>query len=184
MCDTQINLQKPQNKTFPQEPPAFQADDIKIYDLGPGSGPGFGVSNVEHVQSEQCLDHLEQINVRTTGLIEEPSSLKPGEHPPEILTYEIRGDTAEFHISAQNTSLFIRPETWAPGWQATVNGQQVEVLRVDCAFQGIWLKPGEHHVIFQYLPKGYLIGRWVSLGSFLSTSAILIWFAISRNKSG
>jgi uncharacterized membrane protein YfhO len=72
-------------------------------------------------------------------------------------------------------ALLIRSESWAPGWHASVDGQDKEVLRVDCALQGVWLEPGEHTVVFRYQPFGYPLGAWVSAGTLLGMG---LWAAL------
>jgi len=55
-----------------------------------------------------------------------------------------------------------------PGWTATVNGEPVEVLRVDDAFKGVIVGPGTHTVEFQVRSSRI---RW---GMTMSTFALLV----------
>jgi len=63
-----------------------------------------------------------------------------------------------------------------------VDAIKSKILKVDCALQGVWLETGEHRVEFVYSPKGYIIGRWVSLCSALSLICVIFVYQIV-NKS-
>ena len=43
-------------------------------------------------------------------------------------------------------------DSYHSGWQARVNDASVPVYRANAAFKGIWLPPGETHVLFRYQP--------------------------------
>ncbi|MBE9506721.1 MAG: YfhO family protein, partial [Chloroflexi bacterium] len=49
-------------------------------------------------------------------------------------------------------------DTWYPGWQATVDGEPVEILRANHAFRAVWLEAGEHTVEMAYRPASVLVG--------------------------
>jgi uncharacterized membrane protein YfhO len=43
-------------------------------------------------------------------------------------------------------------ERWDPDWKATIDGQAVEVKRIDYICQGVELPPGSHTVKLYYSP--------------------------------
>src|SRR5262249_48604497 len=50
--------------------------------------------------------------------------------------------------------------SWFPGWQATVDGQQPPIYRVNSAFMAIRVPPGKHDIRFVYWPShiAWLLG--------------------------
>ena len=59
--------------------------------------------------------------------------------------------------------VFVLPQSWAPGWQARVDGQRVPVQRIDGALIGVPIdSPGAHAVEVVYRPLPDLIGAAVS----------------------
>jgi hypothetical protein len=54
-------------------------------------------------------------------------------------------------------------DTFYPGWQATLDGQPVEILRANHAFRAVALPPGEHIVTFHYAPPVFAVGAAISL---------------------
>ncbi len=53
-------------------------------------------------------------------------------------------------------------EVFYPGWQATVDGQGVEILRANYAFRAVYLPPGKHRVRFSFLPLTFTAGALIS----------------------
>ena len=85
--------------------------------------------------------------------------------------------------ATQEVQLIVR-ETWLPGWQATDGGQPHPVERIDGAFIGLALSPGEHLIHLHYAPLGWHIGWLVSLGSLIGLAiwvASKLWRMNSRN---
>ena len=52
-------------------------------------------------------------------------------------------------------------DAWYPGWTVTVDGVRAEILRVNGAFRGVVLEPGEHLVIYSYLPMSFIAGTGI-----------------------
>jgi hypothetical protein len=50
-----------------------------------------------------------------------------------------------------------------PGWRAIVDGQSVDVIRVNYNLRGVAVPAGKHLVTFVYRPKSVLIGLVISL---------------------
>jgi hypothetical protein len=63
-------------------------------------------------------------------------------------------------------------EAWYPGWQATVDGQPVPVLRANYAFRAIRLSPGAHQVALTFAPQSWPIGL---VASALTLLGVVIW---------
>lgn len=55
------------------------------------------------------------------------------------------------------------PETWYPGWRATVDGVRVPVERADYAFLGLPLPAGAREVSLRYEPRGFGMAAWATL---------------------
>ncbi len=60
-------------------------------------------------------------------------------------------------------------DVYYPGWQATVDGERVNILRANYAFRALPLDAGEHEVLLAYKPRA----NWGWLGSALAAIAIL-----------
>jgi hypothetical protein len=57
-------------------------------------------------------------------------------------------------------------QTWYPGWRATLNGEDAEVLRANYAFQAVEIPPGQWRLELWYSPDSWRLGValfWVGL---------------------
>jgi hypothetical protein len=137
--------------------------DRWLYDIGPGVGRAFGVVQGKMVSQGSCLERINSIDMRTEALVEAVLPFAPGQPAPIVIAQETGVNDETFSVRSEGGGLLIRSEAWAPGWRVTVDGVEDNVLRVDCALQGVWLEPGEHQVRFDYAPLAYRIGRWISV---------------------
>lgn len=159
-------------------PLVFSDSGRTVYDIGPGLGRAFGVSDGQVAAPADCVDRLSSVDLSAQALVESRLPFEGSTLPPAVLSREVGANTETFEVRADGAGLLVRSETWAPGWQATIDGAPAEVLRVDCALQGVWLEAGSHEVRFEYAPMTYRVGRWVSLGTLLvlaGTWGWLVW---------
>lgn len=70
-------------------------------------------------------------------------------------------------------------ENWLPGWNAQVDGEDVNVERGNNAQITVPLAPGARRVELEFTSPGYELGRLISLASLL---AVLAWFAVPAWK--
>ncbi len=83
-------------------------------------------------------------------------------HPNRIL---IRTVTAA-------PSILVLSENFYPGWRAYVDGESIEILRVNYNLRGLQLREGEHVVEFVYSPYSVLVGLVISI---LTLATLVIW---------
>jgi hypothetical protein len=79
----------------------------------------------------------------------------------EITTYEPSQINLQTHSGG--TSILVLSENDYPGWRAYIDGQSVDVLRVNYGLRGVLVPPGEHHVSFAYRPWSVMGGLLLSL---------------------
>ncbi len=71
-------------------------------------------------------------------------------------------------------------DSFAPGWNVTVDGTAATVLRANALFRAVRLAPGRHLVVFRYRPASFLVGAAVSAASGL---VMLGLWAVGRRKA-
>lgn len=69
-----------------------------------------------------------------------------------------------------------------PDWRASLNGQRVDVTRVDYLFKGVFVPPGTHEITLRYAPPKWSLGLQ-GMGMALACIAAA-WVAIRRNSVG
>ncbi len=78
-------------------------------------------------------------------------------------------------LEAQSSgpALLVLSENWFPGWEATVGGQPVEVLRADHTLRAVPLPGGSHRVEFRYRAPMVRAGLAVTLLSTLLLAGLM-----------
>ena len=73
--------------------------------------------------------------------------------------------------SNENASLVLY-DSWFPGWIAKIDEKPVEVLKQDEFFRKVLINQGSGKITFDYKPKSFLLGQYLSL-TFLGTWLII-----------
>lgn len=86
--------------------------------------------------------------------------------------YNVSFINDEYHaycISQKNNTMLLIPLSYSINWSASVNGEKIEVVRVDDAFCGIYLPEGECMIEMVYETKGK------ELWCIISALSCLVW---------
>lgn len=97
------------------------------------------------------------VDLRTTAVLETeaPPLDPPGSQVMEsakITRYEPSAITVD--VTSDGRGLLVLSETYAEGWSAQVDGQQVDVLPVDGLLRGVPIPAGSHVVTLKFDPPG------------------------------
>ena len=71
-------------------------------------------------------------------------------------------ERVEIKTSLASPGWLVLLDTYYPGWQATVDGQPVEIIRANLHFRTVPVPEGEHTVLFEFKPRSVQIGAWVT----------------------
>lgn len=71
-----------------------------------------------------------------------------------------------------------------PGWSARMDGEAVEIVRVDNAFKGVVVGPGTHTVEFTFRSARMRWGMVVSTVALLLVSGCTVWYLNARRNRG
>jgi hypothetical protein len=74
--------------------------------------------------------------------------------------------------SASRAGLLVLTDLHYPGWEATVDGRDVPIERVNYLLRGVPLSAGSHEVEFRYEPAGFRAGWIISLLSAIAVLAV------------
>jgi uncharacterized membrane protein YfhO len=79
-----------------------------------------------------------------------------------------------FRVTTSSDAALVLSQMWFPGWKASVDGQDVPVLRADAALTGILLPAGSHDVHFEFRPMSFTIGAVITILTVLVVIALII----------
>ncbi len=68
---------------------------------------------------------------------------------------------------------------YAPGWHASVDGEDVEILRTYGGMTGIYLDEGEHTIVLRYLPDTLIVGAIIT---GLTLAGVLVGLLVLRQR--
>ena len=88
----------------------------------------------------------------------------------------------EVDINVTVPSMLVLTEVWFPGWEATVDGKQTKIYRVNYCQRGIWLDKGDHRVKLEFKPLSWCIGTGISLGTIGLMISLLIINRLRKRK--
>jgi hypothetical protein len=131
--------------------------------------PSFGMTVA---RSKQIADF------GATALVDRPSPFHVGgAGDVQLLRYDPNGETLRVRSSG---GLLITSDVNWPGWTARFDGKELEVVTANGAFVACWLPSGEGTLRLEYRPRGYVIGRMISIVAMLLV--IIALSAIARRR--
>jgi hypothetical protein len=99
---------------------------------------------------------------------------------PSSVTLRDSPNTVTIRATSEFGGFLVLADTFYPGWQATLDGQPIRILRANYAFRAVALPPGEHTVVFQYAPLSFRVGVAISLVALAIVVGWLIFLSWRR----
>lgn len=94
-----------------------------------------------------------------------PTATIVDESIPERVVVRLEGGTRDGWL--------VLRDSFAPGWQATVDGKPADVLPGDLAFRAVFVPAGSTEVVFEYEPASVALGRAISLAALVASLGLL-----------
>ena len=122
-------------------------------------GNAWLVDQVKYVDNaNQELDALGQMNLRHEAVADKQFQQVLGEAVAqdslsnvELTAYEPNQLT--YTVNSSKGGVLVFSEIYYPGWTASVDGQEVEVGRVNYVLRAIHISGGKHQVVLSFFPK-------------------------------
>ncbi len=171
-------------KYFIQEDPQTRQPAAR---LNPGAfGPCWLVNSIHYVRDgNEEMKALDSVNVRDTVIIQQRfAPLVKGMPVPDstagIRLMENLNDKITYKFSAKTQQFAVFSEIYYDkGWNAFIDGNKADYLRVDYVLRGMSIPAGDHMIEFRFEPKSYITGNRIAVfGSvliyLLMVSAIIV----------
>ena len=102
-------------------------------------------------------------------------------HSADSFVTDSRGFTSEIDLERENLVFYSIP--YDEGWSATVDGEPVQIEKVNVGFMAVRVPEGEHTIRFDYDTPGLSMGIWITFGSAgIALLYLLITFLYYRYK--
>lgn len=153
-------------------PKAFYADSLVVLEdqteiLARISAEDFNPSEVGYVTREPSLEIQE--DTTATAVVTE--------YTPNYISIELSRSTPGYLVLS---------EIWyPPGWSATLDGEEIDIIRTNYILRGFEIPAGEHTLELTLEPEWYPAGWWVALiGTIILylTGAVGIFINVRQKK--
>ncbi len=143
-------------------------------------GNAWFVDQISYVDNaNQEMDDLGHINLRHQAVADKKFQAQLGEavvqdtasvavitaYEPNRLTYD---------VNSGKGGVLVFSEIYYPGWNATVDGEPVELGRVDYVLRAMNVKPGRHEVVLSFFPKSVNTTETVAYVAYVALFLILL----------
>ena len=93
-------------------------------------------------------------------------------------------DSLELRVNIETPAILLITNNFAHGWRARSIASsspqaEYEIVPANWAQQSISLTAGSHHIVVEYAPLSFRVGRWISIIS-LSGFAIATYLVLRR----
>ncbi len=99
-----------------------------------------------------------------------------------VLVDRYEPELVQLSVSVAEPGLLVLSDAHYPGWTATIDGSEEEILQVNGMFRGLFVPAGQHEVRFEFTSPLYAFGRLVSVAALLGW-LILLWVTWRRQRA-
>lgn len=151
------------------------------YDIIPITGRVRIVGSVEAVSSAgEALARIfdDSLGLDSQGVVEavRPDGLPSG-GPGQAQISQESANTVQVAVDAPVGGWLWLADTWYPGWSASIDGEAVEIFRMNYLFRGVWVPAGSEQVTFAYRPTVFQVGLVLTLTGVMSVAALaVVWW--------
>ena len=157
-------------------------------------GNAWSVNSVNVVANADAeMAALSSFNPKTTAVVDArysdylgnttsfaPAKVKLNSYDPKYMEYSFEGGNA-FVVFSE-----IYYEGSGNDWQAYIDGEPVEHIRVNYTLRGMKVPAGRHEIVFEFKPKSFYAGQKVNMagsGLLLLLIAYFGWSAYKEQKA-
>jgi hypothetical protein len=130
-----------------------------------------------------------ELDGREVAFVEDFASgqfpVSPATGAVESVTFDSYSDDAmSMQVEAGSDGLLVLSEVYARGWNAWVDGKEVDIYQTDHALRGVPVPAGSHSVELRYTAPGLTAGLWITSIAGAGMLAIWVLFAVSWWRRG
>lgn len=169
----------------------FEDKTVQIYQDKQYLERLWSVDQVQYSETDQIVDALTSslFNPKETALVMKKEQvlfsgkenfLRDDLTKAEISFVEYSPVKEKITIESKGNSFLVESAPYYPGWQAFLDGQEIEIFKTDYALRGYFIPGGKHQLEITYNPKSFAWGKRIT---FFSLSFWLMAL-IFRKKKG
>ena len=152
-------------------------------------GNAWFVDCLSYVDSaNQELDALGKMNLRHEAVADKKfeqqlgKAVEQGNSSSTVTLTAYEPNELKYDVNAAKGGVLVFSEIYYPGWTATVDGEPVEVGRVNYVLRAIQLKPGQHKVVLQFFPKSVDVTETIAYIAYFVLLLVILLVAYMEWK--
>lgn len=156
-------------------------------------GNGWFVNHVDYVpDADTEINRLKDVDLHTTAVVNERFRGVLGEmaDTPQDSTSTVQltayeANALSYKVKSAQGGVIVFSDIYYPGWVATIDGQETDVVRANYILRAIRVTPGEHKVTFRFDPQSLHITEgiaYTALALMALFALLLLGKAVLRKK--
>jgi len=110
---------------------------------------------------DSTWDHRRTVILESTPPLEIPPLMGGVEGSAQTTSYQ--DNRVEVEIQSPGNGILVLSDIFYPGWRASIDGVETEVLRADYNLRAVAVPGGRHTVVFQFASQPFARGMWISI---------------------
>lgn len=151
--------------------PAWYVDNLTYVDNANAEIERVGKMDIRH---EAVADKRFEAQLKTAVKQDSTSVVKLTSYMSDRLTYD---------VNSSKGGVIVFSEVYYPGWTATVDGQPVELGRVNYLLRAVNVAPGKHKIELAFHPKSVTTTETIAYVAYaVLLLAILLWHTLNIER--
>ena len=110
--------------------------------------------------------------------------LDPTALPPAATVTDLTSDHVRVEAPDGAGGFLVLTDLYHRGWRARVDGQPQPVYLANFLFRAVYLEPGEHEIVFRFMPPSYRAATIASFASLIAIAGLVaVGCALGRRDS-
>ncbi|MCX6144879.1 MAG: YfhO family protein [Ignavibacteriales bacterium] len=170
-------------------PLVYNGRDLKIYGNPVSLPRAFFVNRYEVADGLTTLNKIKSMSFNPRDVMyfqDDPKLTVEAVHPAariEFTRYNFRNSIHEMELkttTAGNNLLFFSETYYPVGWKAYVDGKETPIYRANYLFRAVMVPGGVHTIEMKFEPKGFFLGKNLSLAANIVTLGGLGFFGFAE----
>lgn len=161
MLNTRYVIYNPEQPSIPNPYAYGNAWFVPRYEIVENADAEIAALNTINPLEVAVVDR--RFESQLQGFTPQPDStatIQLDDYRPNRLTYTSNASSEQLAVFSEIY--------YQPGWNATIDGQPVDHFRADWVLRAMRIPAGEHQIVFEFRPQGYIVASYVSsFSSFL-----------------
>lgn len=156
-------------------------------------GDAWFIQNIQWVDNaDEEINALTNFNPAITAIADKrfqnqlPEQISVWDSAATITLQRYVPNEFVYHSSSSQDGVGVFSEIYYPhGWTATIDGQPVEISRVNYVLRAIPIPAGEHEIVFTFKPQSVKVTEEIAYAGiflFLLFAGLYLYFAVKKRK--